>query len=175
MLSTYLCLAQRLRMSGAIPQIPLHAFMAWTGTILSFIHKNWTKNTKNNTAETHSVHWFFFTYLRLTFPSLGPHSEITNLRKVLFFSSSFLLVARWWVFYFSIHFLPLWESQNVHTQYQLEKGGTYGVPHRTMFVGHGDRALLKPITPAGKGYLFVMLSWMAEVRYRMTFELLLAV
>ena len=35
--------------------------------------------------------------------------------------------------------------------------------------------LPKAQKPAGKGYLFVTLSWMAEFPYRMTFELLPAV
>jgi len=31
-LTTHLRLALRLRMSGAIPHLPLYGFMAWTGT-----------------------------------------------------------------------------------------------------------------------------------------------
>ena len=36
MLATYLHLVPRLRMSGAIPPLPVFAFMAWTRTILLF-------------------------------------------------------------------------------------------------------------------------------------------
>ena len=40
MVTAYLHLAPRLRMSGAIPLLPVYAFMAWTGTALPFFLAN---------------------------------------------------------------------------------------------------------------------------------------
>ena len=38
MLTTHLHLAPRVRMSGAVPVLPLYAFMAWTGETLPFFY-----------------------------------------------------------------------------------------------------------------------------------------
>jgi hypothetical protein len=40
MLSTHLHLSPTLRMSGAIPLLPLHAFMAWAGSNFYFINSS---------------------------------------------------------------------------------------------------------------------------------------
>jgi hypothetical protein len=41
MLTTFLHLMPRLRMSGARPLLPLRAFMVWTATILPFLYLWW--------------------------------------------------------------------------------------------------------------------------------------
>ena len=46
-LTTHLHLVLRLRISGAIPLLPLHAFSAWTGKTLLFISKAQTKTVFN--------------------------------------------------------------------------------------------------------------------------------
>ena len=38
MLATHFHLAPRLGLSGAVPHLPLHAFMAWTGPTFCFIN-----------------------------------------------------------------------------------------------------------------------------------------
>jgi hypothetical protein len=58
-----------------------------------------------------------FTYPFLTLRSLSPHSIITNIHIFLSLSYSFLLVAGWDCPNSYRCSLPLWESQNICTQY----------------------------------------------------------
>jgi hypothetical protein len=54
-LTTHLCLVPRLRVSGAIPLLSLHAFMAWAGTALPFI---WSLKLCDNAS--FSIRWLCY-------------------------------------------------------------------------------------------------------------------